>query len=732
MKRQFLAIGLFFFSFLASAQSKNVSAAYALAKRVAPEFSNKIVFKEIKPISGRDVFELESMHDTLFIGGNSSNSMVVGLNFYLKNFCNTSVSWYAKDKIFLPQKMPVVNELVHQEARTQNRFFLNYCTFGYTMPWWNWKDWERFIDWMALNGINLPLAITGEEYIWYEVWKKFGLNDEEIRSFFTGPAYLPWHRMANIDHWEGPLPHSWLNNQLELQKKIVERERTLAMKPVLPAFAGHVPEAIKTKFPKAKITSLGNWGDFDKQYLCYFLDPFDSLFYPIQKEFLTEQTKLFGTDHIYGTDPFNEVKPPSWEPDYLANASKVIYNSMANVDADAQWLQMGWIFYNAQKEWTSERVKAYLRAVPQDKMILLDYFCDNTEIWKRTESFFGQPYVWCYLGNFGGNTMLSGHMKEVEDRLENTFNNGGKNLWGLGSTLEGFGINPIIYEYVLDKAWSSGPVDVDAWVKNWAKRRYGSANENVIKAWDILLNTTYAEQAGIGRGTLTNTRPVLKGFQSWTTNPEYHYNNKDLLQAWGLLNSVTGNLTDVYQYDVVTVGNQVLGNYFTNVRDEFAKAYTAKDLKQLTVLGNKMLGIINDMDELLATNKNLLVGDWIETAKTFAASEQEKKYYEQDARKIITVWGQKGRDLTDYANRSIAGLMKDYYGGRWKMFIDEIINCVKTNKQYDEKQFSKKVADFEEHWAEGHNAYSPVPKGNSLEISKKLYAKYSAEIQAVK
>ncbi|MEI3155517.1 MAG: alpha-N-acetylglucosaminidase TIM-barrel domain-containing protein [Odoribacter sp.] len=52
------------------------------------------------------------------------------------------------------------------------RFFLNYCTFGYTMAWWQWRDWERFIDWMALNGVNMPLAITGQEAIWLKVWKK--------------------------------------------------------------------------------------------------------------------------------------------------------------------------------------------------------------------------------------------------------------------------------------------------------------------------------------------------------------------------------------------------------------------------------------------------------------------------------------------------------------------------------------------------------------------------------
>lgn len=27
---------------------------------------------------------------------------------------------------------------------------------------WDWERWEREIDWMALNGINLPLAFTGD------------------------------------------------------------------------------------------------------------------------------------------------------------------------------------------------------------------------------------------------------------------------------------------------------------------------------------------------------------------------------------------------------------------------------------------------------------------------------------------------------------------------------------------------------------------------------------------
>ncbi|HMG67131.1 MAG TPA: alpha-N-acetylglucosaminidase [Chitinophagaceae bacterium] len=720
------------FSIRLLAYGNDIEVSKMLAKRIAPAFADRIIFSMIPGTPGKDEFDLSWNYNKLVIRGNNANSMATGLNYYLKYFCHTSVSWYKDDRIFLPASMPVINTPIHHTARCNSRFMLNYCTFGYTMPWWTWKEWERFIDWMALNGINMPLAITGEEYVWYEVWKKMGLNDLEIRNFFTGPAFLPWHRMANVDHWEGPLPWSWLNGQVELQKKILKRERELNMKPVLPAFAGHVPEILRTKYPTAKITSLGKWGEFDKEYESFFLDPFDSLFNMIQKDFLEEQTKLFGTDHIYGTDPFNEVTPPSWEPAYLANVAKIIYSSMKTVDSNAQWLQMTWIFYNNRKNWTDERIKAYLEAVPQDKLILLDYFCDNTEVWKATKSFYGQPYLWCYLGNFGGNTMMSGNLKEVESRMENTFKNGGKNMWGIGSTLEGFGINPIAYEYVFEKAWSDGAVDVDQWVSDWATRRYGHPDKNVIEAWNILLNTTYSEAAGLGRATLTNSRPVLKNFQSWTTNPIIKYENRELLKAWDLLNQAKEKTTDVYEFDLVNTGRQVLGNYFKNVRDEFTDAYEKKDTTLLIKKGGEMISLMNDMDTLLGSNKNSLVGKWIADAMAMGVNTAEKKYYEQDAKKIITVWGQEGRQLVDYGNRSWAGLMKSYYGERWKMFVGEIITHVKNDKPFDEKEFSASVKDFEENWAEKNESFASSPHGNTLAISKGLYKKYSEKIAGIK
>ena len=331
--------------------------------------------------------------------------------------------------------MPKVSKPVTIKARVKDRFFLNYCTFGYTMPWWKWDEWEHFIDWMALNGINLPLAITGQESIWYKVWTEMGLSDKEVRAYFTGPSHLPWHRMLNIDYWGGPLPMSWLDGQLALQQKITARERQFNMRPVLPAFAGHVPRELSRIFPKAKITRLEAWSGYPDEYACSFLDPMDSLFTVVQKKFIETETKLYGTDHVYGIDLFNELMPPSWEPEYLGRVSRQVYEALEKADKDAVWLQMTWLFWNERKYWTNDRVKPYITSFPADRQLLLDYYCERQEVWQRTDKYFGVPYIWCYLGNFGGNTMLVGDVKNVNKLLENTFKNGGRNFTGIGSTL---------------------------------------------------------------------------------------------------------------------------------------------------------------------------------------------------------------------------------------------------------------------------------------------------------
>lgn len=42
--------------------------------------------------------------------------------------------------------------------------------FADSYVWWDWERWEKEIDWMALQGVNLPLAFNGQEAIWQKVF----------------------------------------------------------------------------------------------------------------------------------------------------------------------------------------------------------------------------------------------------------------------------------------------------------------------------------------------------------------------------------------------------------------------------------------------------------------------------------------------------------------------------------------------------------------------------------
>ncbi len=753
---------------------KETRTAMDLAKRIIPDQANCFKFVQISDTS--DVFELSSYRGKIVIAGNNANSMAAGLNYYLKNYCHTTVSWFLKDPVEMPSVLPAVTSKVRVDARAKVRFFLNYCTLGYTMPWWQWPDWERLIDWMALNGINMPLAITGEEAVWEKVWQNYGMTTDQIRAFFTGPAILPWHRMINVDGWQGPLPQKWIDRQAELQKKILARERSLNMTPILPAFSGHVPALLKKNYPDAKITDVSTWCQFDSQYNCHFLNPSDPLFAKIQKDYITEQTKMFGTDHIYGADLFNEVEAPSWDPETLASMSKAVYESMASVDKDAKWLQMGWLFVNDPTHWTQENIKAYLQAVPQGKVILLDYFCDSQEIWKKTESFYGQPYIFCTLINFGGVTNLEGDFHDLSARVEDTFKHGGSNFVGLGSTLEGFGVNAFMYDFFFDKAWNTGISD-DQWVKNLAICRTGfskaaikklapasagipqepavkakspdgisqepavkakstagcaglaavtvAANPAIEASWEMLCDSIYTNSRWhqANRTSIVRPRMLAKGDRPNKALIATSY--KQVARIWESMlsaSSSSSSLKDTYLFDIVNLGRQTLGEYFPAEYYAFCDAYDAKDVAAMQLHGSKMMETLRDMDQLLACHHTFSLEDWNAAARAMGDTPAEKDYYEEDARTIITYWGGAGI-LTDYAAREWSGMMMSYYGYRWQRFIDESIAAVQAGKSFDQTAFDKEMRTFEIAWTKPSFKIDYPKASDPVSTAKRISAK---------
>jgi alpha-N-acetylglucosaminidase len=704
-------------------ETTKLTPAQELIQRIIPAHADRFIV-ELKPSGQTDWFEIESHDSKIILRGNNGVSIASALYYYLKEFAHCQITWNGTN-LNLPEKLPEIPEVIHKDSPYEYRYYLNYCTFNYSMSWWDWPRWEKEIDWMALHGINMPLAITGEEYIWDKVYRSYGFTDEDLEPFFSGPAYFAWFWMGNLDGWGGPLPKSWKEGHRDLQLKILNRQRKLGMKPVLPAFTGHVPASFKKFFPNAKLKRT-NWGnDFGDTYI---LDNEDPLFAEIGKKFIEVQTEVYRTDHLYSSDTFNENEPPSDDPGYLSELSKKVFEGMKSGDPEAVWVMQGWLFYSHRNFWKAPQIKGLLDAIPNDRMIILDLAAEIEPVWKRTEAFYGKQWIWNMLHNFGGNISLFGRIERVAEHPAEALNdpNSGQ-LKGIGLTMEAIEQTPVLYELMTDNTWRDKPIDLKPWLKRYTRNRYGKTTSGLEEAWDILVKTVFnGKVIRDGAESIIVSRPTFEGYRRWART-KLNYAPEELLPAWDLFIQAIPECgtSDGFQYDLVDITRQVLANYALPVQQQIALAYKNKDKDKFEQSCTEFLALIDDLDRLLATRKDFLLGPWIADARSWGQTPKEKALYEQNARDLVTLWGNADNRLHEYSNRQWSGLLSDFYKPRWQQFFQD----VRVNwDNFDQNAFDEKIKLWEWQWVQGRKDFPVEPAGSSTEIAMELHKKYRDRI----
>jgi len=713
--------------------------AYQLANRIIPDEADNFIFENINAEEGLDVFEIEAGKSRkIVIRGNNELAKSKGLDYYLENICNCQIS-LNYNQLNLPKVLPLPKEKIRIQTPFKYRYFFNYCTFGYTMPWWHWNKWEKMIDYMALKGVNMPLAITGQEAVWTEVYKEFGLSRKEIDDFFVGPAHLPWGWMGNIDGLGGPLPQGWINSHKELQKKILERERALGMTPVLPAFTGHVPKTLKAKYPTAKIMQIDPWAGIPGTY---FLSPDDSLFSKIGSAFIKKQTEMYGTDHLYSADCFIEVNPPSNDPEFLAKTSATVYNSMASVDPEATWVVQGWFFFFKQNFWKKEQGEAFCNGVPKNKLIVLDLYGEKNPTWDKTDAFFGQSWIWDVICNEDQKVNMSGDMKAMQDQFNRACKSELKNnLKGIGVIPEGFGYNPIIQDFIFGKAWNQETVDLNKWVRNYASRRYNSTNNDALSAWEYFLSSVYSRTRTMWSPLITT--PQLVRFSGKKEDIRHNrvkveitkkdpfdwdFDVYELAKGAKLLLGCSDELKDVpsYNFDLVNVYRELLYALTHKFINHLSVAYDNKNIEEFDIAKKDLLKLLDDLEDLTSCNSNFMLGTWLEDAKSWGNGNQEEmNYYDRNARTIVTIWQPwENGALRDYAGKDWSGLFKDYYKPRWELFANMLGKSLKTKTPFVRKDFDKAVRHIDYQWTLKNNVYPTEPERDAVIVAKRVIKEY--------
>lgn len=718
-------------------------------------------FKTVLVKSDKDFFEIDQAktrkgnstsaasksaagkNNPIIIRGNSWVNIAVGINWYLKHHAGIHISWNNMN-VKLPAVLPVVKQKERHETDLKLRYNFNYCTFSYTMAFWDWNRWQKEIDWMALHGINMPLAAVGTESVWRNMLLKLGYSEEEVGKFIAGPAFLAWWEMNNLEGWGGPLPLNWYKQQEALQKKILARMKEMGMKPVLPGYCGMVPHDAKQKLG-LNVTDAGRWNSYQRPAN---LSPTDSRFAEIADLYYKELTRLYGKSDYYSMDPFHESGNDA-AVDY-GKAGEALMSAMKRANPHAIWVVQGW------NENPRPQMIANLKV---GDLLVLDLFSESRQNFKdfctgkntsgtgkkdfstsKKEGIYGKhQWLFCLLENFGGNVGLHGRMDQL---LNNFYLATGKkdtpkqensslltlhsSLKGWGFTMEGSENNPVMFELMSELPWRAEKITKEDWIREYCYARYGVHDATIEKAWILLAQSIYnCPKGNIQQGTHESifcARPSLNSYQvsTWSLMSNY-YDPEDTRQAAILLTSVAekyrGN--NNFEYDLVDICRQALAD---QGRKQYLKAmadYKSFSRQEFKKDSNRFLKMILLQDKLLGTRPEFRLGRWIEEARNLGKTAEEKDLYEWNARVQITTWGNRicadNGGLHDYGHKEWQGLLKDFYYLRWSTFMKSLASqlSLQNTPQID-------WYGLEEPWTLQKSPYSSKAEGSPIDVAKEV------------
>ena len=749
---------------------------YGLLERIEKGASKKFVC-ELQS-GDKDFFELDQRGSKVVVRGNSNVSIAVGINWYLKYYAGVHLSWnnmHAK----LPAVLPSVPRMERHETDLRLRYYFNYCTFSYSMAFWDWERWQQEIDWMALHGINMPLAAVGNECVWRRVLLRLGYSEDEVGRFIAGPAFLAWWEMNNLEGWGGPLPLSWYAQQEALQKRILKRMRDFGITPVLPGYSGmcpsgmsgmkneelrmkndsslftlHSKKTLHSSLSESNQSSIQLWNGFTRPGV---LMPGDPMFDRFAKLYYEEMRKMFGTSEYYSIDPFHEASNLP-EDLNIGEAGKKILSAMKEYGNEhSTWVVQGWS-ENPRPE--------MLDSLPNGDVLVLDLFSEcrpqfglKNTIWYRPDGYGNHDWCFCMLENFGANIGLHGRMDQLLSNFYAARSSFSRHLRGIGLTMEGIETNPWMYELMCELPWRSEKVDKDEWLATFLRARYGilgMKNDSSLFTLHSSLkedSSFFILHSSLSHGILNCpdgnnqqgphesvfcSRPSLECFQasSWSKMMNYYDPNSTMTAARAMLDMadvLRGN--DNFEYDLVDVCRQAIADRGRIVYNRMVADFKSYDRAAFKRHKAEFLDLILKQDSLLATRSEFRVGRWIGQARSLGKTEEEKNLYEWNARVQITTWGNRycadTGGLRDYAHKEWNGILRDFYYPRWVHYLDILeqeidgrLPVLPVGNSSWTKEGNPAVSidwyALEEPWTLQHNHYPADGEGSAVDVCRMI------------
>lgn len=617
-----------------------------------------------------DYYTVESLRGVVRLISNSGVGLASAFNCYLKEVCKCHVSRFG-NRIELPQNLPQVKGKIERHTTFKHRYAYNYCAHSYSMSFWNEKDWQKELDFLAMNGVNMILDITGMEEVYRRFLTKLGYRLREIKNFLTGPSYFAWCYMANITGVGGPLHDNFFYESAELARKNHRRMQVLGIDVVLEAYNGMVPSDIAKKVRDIPTIEQGLWNGLPRPLM---IDPasvsyvkYATLFYECQKEVFGDITKFFAGDICHEGGSLKGTN----EKDVYMN----FVGALTKFRRDAVVIMQGW------GENPTKAFIKYSKPFRDEHVLMLDLFAESRPKSEgRSAPLSKFNYLYGMLNSFGGRMGIHGNIDVLPEKIRQSSKN--SNFKGIALTAESNTSDPAVVDLFFSTVWEDIK-DTNEWLKSFAERRYGARNENIEKSLEIQLKTALSDKYyNLGEGAPENLlcgRPEGRydKVSSWG-NTKFGYNVKEFEDAAKLFLADYDKFKDneCYVYDAVNILRQVISNKIYGIILNMESEYKSKDYFAFLENGKKLLSLADTLDKILLNHKDFTLGEYLGKVEQYANKLDDftKELYLINAKALITTWYSRPAanpgGLHDYSNRQWGDLVSQFYKVRWEKFIE--------------------------------------------------------------
>jgi len=688
-----------------------------LISRNTPKIKDNFIIKDIEAVDGFDTYEIYAEDNKIVLAGSSPCAKAMAYYRYLGDFCSVVITSGDYDISTLGTS-PLPEEKITHTVRQKIRARMSYEMFSLQGNFWGFDRWQKEIDFMVMNGINTALQPVGFDGVMYKMLSEIGLDDNVSLEYSSGPAFLMRQLTGNIASTNAVMSKTYLERKVVLGRMITERMKEVGIEPVLPAALPSVPFSLRRKAIKMEIFKAPMWYNFPP---IFFIKPENYYYVYFNNKFLEVQKRLIGETGSYFFEPLYDVNPKGFTSHLEQTGAALKALLKLFCENAVCYTHVGSIS------------ESFFKKTSADGFIIIDD--KNTP--ETIEFLKDKTHLVAITGNRYGRTGIYGNVDKISANPYIQRKAQTDTVLGTAVNLDTFDENPMYCGTVLHALTQNDSFNADEFIRSFCKKRYKTdAYSDKLIELKNLCNQDECAGSIICARPCTNVKHTAP-----YDSVERVIDFKKLYELADSIFKTDERKIDTMRADLQSIVRQFLSELAYPVYKAATSFFYDGNVGNFEQASNLFLEICEDMDRLLKTRKETCFCIKYSDAQELGDTNEEKEAIQINYLMLHTIWGPFDHSvLYDTVWNEWAGLIKDYYEGRWHMYFRSLAAYFSTPKklkdnskkqpldrnEYKGSYQAKRLAFFEDDFLEG---YLPKKDGveeeDTIEVCKEILEKYA-------